>query len=78
MRQLLLLCISFCVCIHMYVCMSITLRNANFLYLTCLQFLSLMAHEATLLLLEAGHVKLHEHENDMTMRNIYNSLGARP
>ena len=32
-RQLILLRISFCVC--MYVCMSVILRNANFLYTAC-------------------------------------------
>ena len=33
MRQLILLRVSFCVC--MYACMSVMFRNANFLYVTC-------------------------------------------
>ena len=36
-RQLILLCISFCIylCVHIYYNMSIMLRNANFLYTAC-------------------------------------------
>ena len=46
-RQLILLCTSFCVC--MYVCMSIMLRNARFLYTVRAGSSLRRAHAAALL-----------------------------
>ena len=47
-RQLILLCISFCVCMN--VCMTVTPRNAYFLYAVCAESSSWCMHAAAPLL----------------------------